>query len=107
MPEENAVAIFEEKSLALMKQLSALKRQKEELEAADEKLISSLKEFMDQYGITSFKNDYVTISNVGPSESVSVDLKKLQEKEPECYQGLIEDYPKVTKKAGYVRIIVK
>lgn len=104
---ENQVALFEEKSLVLMQKLSELKQQKEQIEAADTEVRKKLQEAMDQYGITSFKNDYVTITNVPASETVSVDLKKLKDKEPECYQGLIEDYPKVTKKAAYVRILVK
>lgn len=105
--DDNKVVLFEQQSLALMQQLSELKRKKEEIEAADAEVRKKLQQAMDQYGIVSFKNEYVTISNIPASETTTVDLKKLQEKEPECYQGLIEDYPKVTKKAGYVRILVK
>lgn len=105
--DDNKVVLFEQQSLALMQQLSELKRKKEEIEAADVEVRKKLQQAMDQYGIVSFKNEYVTISNIPASETTTVDLKKLQEKEPECYQGLIEDYPKVTKKAGYVRILVK
>lgn len=105
--DDNKVVLFEQQSLALMQQLSELKRKKDEIEAADAEVRKKLQQAMDQYGIVSFKNEYVTISNIPASETTTVDLKKLQEKEPECYQGLIEDYPKVTKKAGYVRILVK
>lgn len=105
--DDNKVVLFEQQSLALMQQLSELKHKKEQIEAADAEVRKKLQQAMDQYGIVSFKNEYVTISNIPASETTTVDLKKLQEKEPECYQGLIEDYPKVTKKAGYVRILVK
>lgn len=104
---ENQVALFEQKALTLMKQLSDIKKAKDELDSTDAKIRKALQESMSEYGITSFKNEYVTISNVPESESVSVDLKKLKEQEPECYDGLINDYPKVTKKAAYVRIVVK
>ena len=39
--------------------------------------------------------------------SMKTDLNKLKEKEPECYEGLIADYPKVTQRKGYVKITVK
>ena len=42
-----------------------------------------------------FKNDYVTISHKKASKSVSVDLAALKKAEPDCYEGLIADYPKV------------
>ena len=105
--DDNKVVLFEQQSLALMQQLSEQKHKKEQIEAADAEVRKKLQQAMDQYGIVSFKNELVTISNIPASETTTVDLKKLQEKEPECYQGLIEDYPKVTKKAGYVRILVK
>ena len=60
-----------------------------------------------EYNIKSFKNDYVTITNIEPSKTISVDLKKLEEEEPDTYKGLIEDFPKVKNTKGYVRIVVK
>ena len=104
---ENELVLFEQKSLAVMQELKRIKEEKERLEKIDADLRSQLQVVMDEYGVTSFKNDYVTISNIAPTESVTVDLKKLEEKEPECYKGLIEDYPKVTKRKGYVKILVK
>ncbi len=104
---ENNLVLFENQSLDLMKQLSDLKTQKEKLEELDKEIRSQLLEAMNKYDIISFKNDYVSISNVAPTESVSIDLKKLEEKESELYNELLADYPKVTKRAGYVRITVK
>lgn len=104
---ENELVLFEQKSLAVMQELKKIKEEKERLEKIDADLRSKLQVVMDEYGVISFKNDYVTISNVVPTESVTVDLKKLKEKEPECYEGLIADYPKVTKRKGYVKITVK
>ena len=104
---ENELVLFEQKSLAVMQELRKIKEEKERLEKIDADLRSKLQVVMDEYGVTNFKNDYVTISNVAPTESVTVDLKKLKENEPECYEGLIEDYPKVTKRKGYVKILVK
>lgn len=49
-----------------------------------------------------FKNDQVTISRKKASKSVSVDLAALKKAEPDCYDGLIADYPKVTERAASV-----
>lgn len=54
-----------------------------------------------------FKNDQVTISRKKASKSVSVDLKALQKAEPDCYEGLLADYPKVTEKAASVSYTFK
>lgn len=90
-----------------MQELKRIKEEKERLEKINADLRSQLQVVMNEFGVTSFKNDYVTISNVAESETITVDLNKLKEKEPECYEGLIADYPKVTKRKGYVRITVK
>ena len=103
----NKLALFEERSLEIMQKLSALKAEKENIEKLDAELRDRLQKIMTEYGVTSFKNEYVTISNVAESETTTVDLNKLKEKEPECYEGLIVDYPKVTKRKAYVRITVK
>ena len=101
------LVLFEERSLEIMQKLSALKAEKENIEKFDAELRDRLQKIMTEYGVTSFKNEYVTISNVAESETITVDLNKLKEKEPECYEGLIADYPKVTKRKAYVRITVK
>ena len=62
---------------------------------------------MDEYGIVSFKNDYVTISLVKGSTTVSIDLKTLEKNEPQLYKDLLKDYPKETVKKDSVRILVK
>ena len=104
---ENELVLFEQKSIDVMRKLSELNAEKKRIEKLDEELRDKLNKAMTEYGITNFKNDYVSITAVAPSESVSVDLKALEKAEPECYKGLLEDYPKVTKKKGYVRITVK
>lgn len=104
---ENELQIFEKQNLAIFKALRDLKKQKEELERQEEVAKGMLEEAMEQNGIKSFKNEYITISYVEASSTTTVDLKKLQEKEPECYEGLLADYPKVTNKKAYVRFTVK
>lgn len=49
-----------------------------------------------------YKNDFVTISYSKPSQSKSIDTAKLCELEPELYNELLRDYPKVTtRKASF------
>ena len=105
--EENNIILFEEKSLEVMKKLKDLKTEKDRLDKIDEELRQKLQEKMNEYNIKSFKNDYVTITNIEPSKTISVDLKKLEEEEPDTYKGLIEDFPKVKNTKGCVRIVVK
>lgn len=104
---ENELQIFEKQNLNIFKALRDLKKQKEELERQEEVAKGMLEEAMEQNGIKSFKNEYITISYVEASSTTTVDLKKLQEKEPECYEGLIADYPKVMNKKAYVKFTVK
>ncbi len=48
-----------------------------------------------------YSDEFVKVTWVKPSESVSVDLKKFEKAEKEEYDLLLADYPKVTKKVGY------
>ncbi len=104
---ENNVVLFEQKYLEKFKKLGELKKAQKELETIEKQIKSELETAMDEFDVHSIKNEYVTISRVAPAETISIDLEKLKEAEPDCYKGLIEDYPKVTKKKGYVKIVVK
>lgn len=104
---ENELQVFEKNHLAIFKALRDLKKQKEELERQEEVAKGMLAEGMEQYGIKSFKNEYITISYVEATSSETIDLKKMEEKEPELYKELLNDYKKVTNKKAYVRFTVK
>lgn len=104
---ENEVALFEQASMVIFTKLAEFKKQKEAMEAAETKLKADLEKSMMEYGIKSFKNDYVTLSYVEASTSETIDLKAMQAKEPELYEELLGDYRKVTNKKAYVRITVK
>lgn len=103
MTEQTALKRFEERNLAVFKELSELKKQRKALEEQEAKLKEGIENAMTHYGVTSFKNEYITISYVPESKSETIDLKALQSNEPELYAELLEDYRKVTKKKGYVR----
>lgn len=103
----NELQVFEEKSLVLAKGLKALKTEKERLEKEEEDLKDNLERLFNEYGLKSFKNDYFSITRVADSESKFINLKDMEKKEPGLYAELLEDYPKVTKRKGYIRISVK
>lgn len=106
MPDNNLV-LFENKALTYMKNLSELKKEQDRLAEIEKSVRAELQTVMDEYGIVSFKNDYVTISLVKGSTTVSIDLKALEKAEPELYADLLKDYPKETVKKDSVRILVK
>lgn len=103
MTETTALKRFEEKNLAAFKALADLKAQIKALEDQQEKVKQGIQNAMEHYGVTQFKNEYVTISYVPESQSETIDLKALQAQEPDLYAELLEDYRKVTKRKGYVR----
>lgn len=105
--DNNELAVFEEKSLLFVQRLKILKTKKERLEKEEKDFKDIIEKLFDEYGLKSFKNDYFSITRVAESESKSIDLKDMEKKEPELYAELLEDYPKVTKKKGYIRISVK
>lgn len=103
----NEVQVFENKYLAQMQQLQQLVSQKKELEKIEKNIKKELEQAMDEHNIKSIDNEFLKITRVEASESVSIDLATMKKKEPDLYDDLLEDYPKVTKRKAYVRFTVK
>lgn len=103
MTEKTALKRFEEKNIAVFKQLAELKAQIKELERQQDEVKAGILEAMEHYGVKSFKNELITITYVPDSETESIDLKALQAQEPDLYDELLNDYRKITKRKGYVR----
>lgn len=99
--------VFEKKYLESFKQLSELKKEQDRLAEIEKNVKAQIEKAMDENNILSVKNEFVTISRVAASESKSIDLKALEAKEPQLYIDLLKDYPKVTSKNAYIRIVVK
>lgn len=104
---ENELALFESKALVFMKNLSNLKKEQDRLADMEKTARQNLQKAMEEYGIVQFKNEYVTISTVKGSTTVSLDVKALEKNEPKLYADLLKDYPKETVKKDSVRILVK
>jgi len=103
----NQVQVFENKYLAQMQQLQQLVNHKKEIEKTEKQIKKELEQAMNEYNIKSIDNEYLKITRVEASESVSIDLTAMKKKEPDLYDDLLKDYPKVTKRKAYVRFTVK
>ena len=103
----NELKIFEDKSLIIAQSLKSLKDKKEKIDKEEKDLKKTLENLFNEYNLKSFNNDYFSITKVAESESKSIDLKSMEKKEPELYDELLKDYPKITKRKGYIRINVK
>lgn len=58
---------------------------------------------MEQYGITKFESDVLTLIYVAPTVSHGIDTAKLKKKYPDAAADCAKDTPKV----GYVKITLK
>lgn len=103
----NELTEFEQANLVLMTKLAQSEQLVREVKEMQENYKRELKEAMEKYNIKSIDNDLVKVTVVPESESTTVDLKTFKEKEPDEYDGLLADYPKVVKRSSYVRIKVK
>ena len=98
---------FEHDHLSDMKSYAVIDQEIKNLTEKRNVFRDSLLEAMEKYDIKSIDNEVMKIIRVDPSESTTVDLKKFEKQEPVDYALLIEDYPKVTKRKGSIRITVK
>ena len=100
---ESEIQVFDSKYLDMMKNLSSVVEQKKKLELQEKKVKDQLSKVMDEYGIKSIDNQYLKITRTAGSEGTpTIDLEKMQKKEPKLYMELLADYPKVSgaRKAG-------
>lgn len=103
----NELTEFEQANLVLMTKLAQSEQLVREVKEMQESYKRELKDAMQKYNIKSIDNDLVKVTVVPESQSTTVDLKNFKEKEPDEYDALLADYPKVVKRSSYVRIKVK
>ena len=105
MPSE--LEISNPRAMELMREIAKTAVAKKTIEDKDKKMREELLAMCEEYGVESIDNEYVKISRVNGSESVSIDLKKLEKNESELYEELLNDYPKKTVRKPYLRIVAK
>lgn len=94
---EQELQVFEEKYLAVMKGLADATIQKKRLEEQEKNFKKQLEKVMDEYGIKSIDNQFLKIIRVAGSEGKkTIDLDKMQKEEPELFEELLADYPKIS-----------
>ncbi|GAB3797225.1 hypothetical protein [Virgibacillus kimchii] len=103
----NEITPFENKHLAVMAEIAAMDKHQKELATKTKELKAELEKAMDEHDIKSIDNKFLKITRVAASQSRSIDLKKLKEKEPSLHGELLEDYPKVTNRKAHVKFTVK
>lgn len=106
---ENELQMFEEKYLPVIQEYSSIVKQKKAFEEQEKKFKKKLGEVMDDLGIKTMDCPFARFTRVAQGEDkTSIDIDELQTKEPELYEELLADYPKVTKgRASYVKFDVK
>lgn len=103
----NELKKFESQYLQAFKNLKAVVEVKKKAEAEEKEIRKQLTDAFIEHDIKQIDNDFVKISFVEGSESVTIDLKELQKHEPDLYDELLEDYPQTSVKKSHVRIVVK
>lgn len=103
--EETALQEFSKDSnaLAIMQQISAISKQKKELEDKEKEVRAALEAAMGQFGIKSFENDILKVTYVAPTTKTTIDSKALKKDKPDIY----EKYAKTSNVKASVRITVK
>lgn len=103
------IALFESQYMTVFQQLSEMEKQKKKLEEEEKKIKEQLEKVMDECGIKSISNQYITITRVAAVPgSITVDLAAFKKSEPENYADLLADYPKQSGgRSAYVSFKVK
>lgn len=103
----NDIQQFEKNHLQYFKELGVLTEQKKSLERQEKEVKKQIQNAMEAYDIQSIDNEHLKITRIEPKTSVSIDLKEVEKKENELYEGLLKDYPKETKRAPYLKFTVR
>lgn len=103
--EETALQEFNKDSnaIAIMQQISAISKQKKELEDKEKEIRVALETAMNQYGVKSFENNILKVVYVAPTTKTTIDSKALKKEKPDVY----EKYAKTSNVKASVRITVK
>lgn len=104
---EAEIQAIETQYLEQMKDLAELTVRRKELEKSEKLIKNQLKKAFQEYGIKSIDNEFIKITYIPSSKSVSLDTKKFKEAEPEYYEELMKDYSKETTRSATIRFNVK
>ena len=105
----NELESFNDKYLALFKQLSELSIAKKKILEKEKEIKGQMKSAMEEYNIKSIDNQYIRITYVAQGKpSVKLDLKSFEQAESVLYNQLLNKYPKHVKaRSSYISFRVK
>lgn len=106
MSDKGLIAQFEKKAEVQIRAMADLIKARKAMEDSEKRLKAELQGLMEKYGVKNIKTPVLKITSIAESESKSIDLKAFEKAEPVEYAQLLVDYPKVTKRAGYVKFEV-
>ena len=86
--------------------LKEIKELKDRLEAEEKEIEAEMLDELKKLGKDNYKDEYAELSVVAATQTVSTDAKAIEKADAELYLTLLKDYPKVTKRAGYLRVKV-
>mgnify|MGYP004511701557 FL=1 len=86
--------------------LKEIKELKDKLEAEEKEIKAEILEELKKLGKDNYKDEYAELSIVAATQTVSIDVKAIEKADADLYVKLMSDYPKVTKRAGYLRVKV-
>lgn len=101
--EEKALVNFQNQQLETIKKIAEICTQKKQLEAFEKEMKDSLKEGMEQFGITKFDSDILKITYIAEGVKKSIDSTKLKKELPD----IAEQYTKTSKVSSYIKVEVK
>lgn len=106
---DNELQLFEAKYLPTIKNYAEVVKQKKAFEQAEKKFKAELEKVMSELKVKTVDCPFVKFTRVEAGDSkTTVDLDALKNKEPELYEELLADYPKVVKgRSAYVKFDVK
>lgn len=87
-----------------LEKAAALKRRLDKLQVEYDACMEPVKEYCVNHPGERVSGFGFKVSAMKASESVTVDLKALEEAEPELFGELLEDYPKKTVRKPYARV---
>ena len=106
---ENAVTLFEQKHMMAFLELRNLANEVKAKEERMKAIKETIERGMEEHGIASINNDYVTISHVPANPGKpKLDETAWKAEDPDGYHKVFSKYNKMSgAKKAYVRIVTK
>ena len=102
-----ALEAFKQQHIEEFRRLAALKTRLEDLKKQEQEARELLIGLMEKHGVTKIDVPEMTISYVGPSESVAIDTKAFRAEDPKLYDEVLQRFNMRTKRSASIRFKVK